>query len=209
MTNIHKSWLVIIDKFDFGLDELYKEDKDIYPPKELIFKVFEMSVYDIKVCILGQDVYHQPNQAMGLAFSVPQSVKIPPSLVNIFKELKNEFPERKYNFTHGDLSKWAKNENIFLLNCALTVKKSKPLSHIKKWEGFTNDIIQYISQNNNKCVFLLLGNYAKEKTKIIKNDSRCVKGIHPSPLSAHNGFFNSGIFKKIEELIGKPIDWQN
>ena len=164
---------------------------------------------------------------MGLAFSVPQNVKIPPSLANIFKELKNEFPERGYNFTNGDLTKWTTNENIFLLNCALTVQKSKPLSHMKKWEAFTDEVIRYIATHNKKCVFLLLGNYAKEKSKIIglengnnnDNDTRCVKGIHPSPLSANSiqkrtdgsigGFFNSGIFKKVEELVGKPIDWQN
>lgn len=223
---IHKSWLPLFDEYDFNLDEFYKEEPDIYPPKELIFRAFSSPVNDIKVCLLGQDVYHQPNQAMGLAFSVPQNVKIPPSLANIFKELKNEFPERGYNFTHGDLTKWSTNENIFLLNCALTVKKSKPLSHMKKWEAFTDDVIRYISTHNKKCIFILLGNYAKEKSKIVENDLRCIKGIHPSPLSANtkksssggrnsisgndsNGFFNSGIFKKVEELVGKPIDWQN
>ena len=235
--HIHDSWLPLFDEYDFNLDEFYKNEKDkgndIYPPKELVLKAFTIPVNDIQVCLLGQDVYHQPNQAMGLAFSVPQNIKIPPSLANIFKELKNEFPERGYNFIHGDLTKWSTNENIFLLNCALTVQKSKPLSHMKKWEVFTDDVIRYISENNKKCVFLLLGNYAKEKSKIIgigngigngienvtDNDTRCVKGIHPSPLSANSiqkrtdgsigGFFNSDIFKKVEELVGKPIDWQN
>ena len=225
--HIHKSWLPLFDEYIFNLDEFYKtegnEATDIYPPKELVFQAFSIPVKDIQVCLLGQDVYHQPNQAMGLAFSVPQNVKIPPSLVNIFKELKNQFPERGYNFTHGDLTKWSNNENIFLLNCALTVKKSKPLSHMKKWEAFTDDVIRYIANHNKKCVFLLLGNYAKEKSKIIEiiqgNDNRCVKGIHPSPLSVNTiktigingsgGFFNSGIFKKVEELVSKPINWQN
>lgn len=226
--NIHKSWLPLFDEYIFNLDEFYKSEReegnDIYPSKELIFRAFSIPVKDIKVCLLGQDVYHQPNQAMGLAFSVPQDVKIPPSLANIFKELKNEFPERGYNFTHGDLTKWTTNENIFLLNCSLTVKKSKPLSHMKKWEGFTDDVIKYISIHNKECVFLLLGNYAKAKSKIIgiengngngnENESRCVKGIHPSPLSANiktsgGSFFNSGIFKKVEEFIRKPINWQN
>jgi uracil-DNA glycosylase len=227
--SFHKSWLPLFNKYDFNLDEFYKSNKDegtdIYPPKELVFRAFSIPVKDIQVCLLGQDVYHQPNQAMGLAFSVPQNIKIPPSLANIFKELKNEFPERGYNFTHGDLTKWATNENIFLLNCALTVKKSKPLSHMKKWEAFTDEVIRYIANHNNKCVFFLLGNYAKEKSKIIgnenenDNDTRCVKGIHPSPLSANTvqkrsdgsigGFLNSGIFKKVEELVGKPIEWQN
>ena len=220
---IHESWLPLFNEYDFNLDEFYKTEKyegiDIYPPKELVLQAFSIPVDDIQVCLLGQDVYHQPNQAMGLAFSVPQNVKIPPSLANIFKELKNEFPERGYNFTHGDLTKWTTNENIFLLNCALTVKKSKPLSHMKKWEAFTDDVIRYISTHNKKCIFLLLGNYAKEKSKIIGDESRCVKGFHPSPLSANTvqkrsdgsigGFFNSGIFKKVEELIDKPINWQN
>ena len=230
---IHKSWLPLLNEYDFNLDDFYKtenekdEGTDIYPPKELVFRAFSIPVKDIQVCLLGQDVYHQHNQAMGLAFSVPQNVKIPPSLANIFKELKNEFPERGYNFTHGDLTKWTTNENIFLLNCALTVKKSKPLSHMKKWVAFTDEVIRYIATYNKKCVFLLLGNYAKEKSKIIGlengngngNESRCVKGIHPSPLSVNTvqkqsdgciyRFFNSGIFKKVEEFVGKSIDWQN
>jgi uracil-DNA glycosylase len=187
----------LFDEYIFNLDEFYKNEKDkgidIYPPKELIFRAFSIPIKDIQVCLLGQDVYHQPNQAMGLAFSVPQNVKTPPSLANIFKELKNEFPERGYNFTHGDLTKWSTNENIFLLNCSLTVQKSKPLSHMKKWEAFTDDVIRYIAEHNKKCIFLLLGNYAKEKSNIIRdlnendndNNNRCVKGVHPSPLSAN------------------------
>ena len=130
-------------------------------------------------------------------------------MVNIFKELNNEFPERNYNFKHGDLTEWMVRENMFLLNSALTVKQSAPLSHIKKWEKFTDAIIQYILDNNKNSIFLLLGNYAKEKTKIIKNEDRCIKGVHPSPLSAHNGFFNSNIFIDLETKLNKHINWQN
>ena len=143
-----------------------------------------------------------------------QRCKIPPSLVNIFKELNNEFPKRNYVFTNGDLTSWATQEGIFLLNSALTVRQSAPLSHIKKWETFTDDVIRFILESNPKAVFLLLGNYAKDKSKIILQDKygsekRIIRGVHPSPLSAHNGFFNSSIFKKVEELLGIKINWQN
>jgi uracil-DNA glycosylase len=139
-------------------------------------------------------------------------VRTPPSLVNIFKELLTEFPDRGYDMTHGDLSVWAAREGIFLLNAALTVRQGSPLSHIKKWEAITNDVIRFILECNSQCVFLLLGNYAKSKAKFIsaKGDSnRVVKGVHPSPLSAHAGFFNSGIFQKVESLLGTTINWQN
>lgn len=150
---------------------------------------------------------------MGLSFSVPPNVKIPPSLVNIFKELQIEFPARGYEMTHGDLSIWATREGIFLLNAALTVRKASPLSHIKRWEAFTDDVIKYILEGNPGCVFLLLGNYAKAKAKLITaangNANRVVMGVHPSPLSAHAGFFNSGIFQKVEATLGTSINWQN
>ncbi len=214
---VHSSWYPLFEKWHLQLDsilaDVYSSGSNIktFPPKEMVFKAFNIDIADISIVIVGQDCYHGIGQAMGLCFSVPQDVKIPPSLVNIFKELKTEFPERNYNFKHGDLTQWMARENMFLLNSALTVKQSAPLSHIKKWEKFTNDVIQFIIKHNTNCIFLLLGNYAKDKATIIgiENASRCVKGVHPSPLSAHNGFFNSDIFKNIENKLGKIINWQN
>ncbi len=215
--NVHSSWNELFIKWmpeiNSILDTVYSSsgsaNTKTYPDKQLIFKAFEIDVSQIKIVIVGQDCYHGEGQAMGLCFSVPKGIKIPPSLVNIFKELKNEFPERNYDFVHGDLTEWMVRENMFLLNSALTVKQSTPLSHIKKWEKFTNDVIKYVMEKNTKCVFLLLGSYAKDKTVIINNDDRCVKGVHPSPLSTYYGFFNSGIFKNIESKIGSLINWQN
>ncbi len=213
--NIHSSWHPLFQKWNSKLQMdnysivNYNNEDIIYPPRQLIFKAFESNLNDIKLVLLAQDPYHQPNQAMGLAFSVPQTEKIPPSLVNIFKELKTQFPERNYNFTHGDLTQWASRENIFLLNCSLSVTKGKPGSHMKTWESFTDDVIKYINENNKNCIFLLLGNFAKNKSKIIQNDSRIVSGAHPSPLGAHKGFFGAELFKKVENKLGLAINWQN
>lgn len=180
----------------------------VLPPKPNIFKVFEMNPKEIKLVLLGQDPYHGLNQAMGLSFSVNPGVTIPPSLYNIYKELKLEFVERGYVFTHGNLSRWASDEKIFLLNSALTVECANPGSHLALWEWFTDAVIKYIGDTNKSCVFLLFGSYAKAKTKFINGWSeRCICGTHPSPLSANRGgFFNSGIFKEVEKKIG-PINW--
>jgi uracil-DNA glycosylase len=159
--------------------------------------------------ILGQDPYHNDGQADGLAFSVPKNQKIPPSLRNIFKELMNEFPERGYQFDHGDLTQWFEKEKIFLLNTALTVEKNNPGSHCSQWCQMTDAVIQEIAEKNKKCIFLLLGKHAQEKEKLITNKSRIVKCVHPSPLSASKGFFNSGIFKEVETKLKKEINWQN
>ena len=220
---IHESWYPLFQKWssqiDALLEDVYNPSNKLttYPAREHIFKVFELSVPEIKCVLLGQDCYHGVGQAMGLAFSVPPNIKTPPSLVNIFKELQIEFPERKYTFTHGDLSVWAAREGIFLLNAALTVRQAAPLSHIKRWEAFTDDVIRFILELNTKCIFLLLGNYAKDKSKIIYKlypdavyaDARIVTSVHPSPLSAHAGFFNSGIFTQVESKLGCTINWQN
>jgi uracil-DNA glycosylase len=214
---VHESWFPLFEKWsqylDTILEEVYNPAKllETYPSREQVFKAFELSITEIKCVLLGQDCYHGAGQAMGLAFSVPINIKIPPSLVNIFKELQIEFPEREYSFTNGDLTVWAAREGIFLLNSALTVRESTPLSHIKLWEKFTNDVIRFILEHNNKCVFLLLGNYAKNKSKLIPSNasSRVIKGVHPSPLSAHAGFFNSNIFRQVESKLGSIINWQN
>ena len=215
MDNIHKSWQPLFDKYkydiDINLDKIYNTTDIIYPPKEKVFKVFEMDMKDIKVLLLGQDPYHNPGQANGLSFSVEKGVKVPPSLKNIFKELENEFPERNYKFTsnNGNLERWFYEEKIFLLNASLTVIENKPASQMHLWENFTNDVIKYISDNNDKCVFLLLGNYAKSKEKFITSteNKNIITGVHPSPLSANKGFFNSQIFMKVEEKLGQPINW--
>ena len=201
---MHLSWKPFFDKYNIDLSELYIDK--VYPPKDLVFRVFNMDIKEIKIVLLGQDPYHCEGQANGLSFSVPKNNKIPPSLKNIFKELKLEFPERKFEFTHGDLEKWFENEKIFLLNSSLTVKDSEPSSHIKYWKKFTDTVIEYISLNNKKCIFLLLGNYAKSKNNLINNKDKIVSAPHPSPLA--RGFIGSNIFKQIEEKIGL-INWQN
>lgn len=209
MTTYHESWKPLFDKLDVNIDHLYTSTDIIYPQKNDVFRVFEMDVQNIKVVLLGQDPYHGPDQAHGLSFSVPNGIKIPPSLRNIYKELLIEFPERNYNFSSGNLEQWFYREKIFLLNASLTVVKGNPGSHMKIWEAFTNNVIQFISEHNSKCIFLLLGNFAKAKECFISNKERIIKGVHPSPLSARNGFFHSNLFKKVEELLNEEFDWNN
>jgi uracil-DNA glycosylase len=207
MENIHESWKHLFNQYDFDLDELYNSENIIYPNRENIFKVFEMDINEIKVLLLGQDPYHNPNQANGLSFSVNDGITIPPSLKNIYKELQNEFPERNYVFSSGNLEEWFRREKIFLLNASLSVIKNKPASQMDIWQEFTNDVIKYISENNKKCIFVLLGNFAKSKQVFISNKNNIITGVHPSPFSAHNGFFGSNLFKIIENKLGYQIDW--
>lgn len=207
MDTIHKSWNKLFDKYNFDLDNLYNSDNVIYPNKDQVFRVFKMDVSEIKILLLGQDPYHNPKQANGLSFSVNDNIKIPPSLKNIYKEIQNEFPERNYIFTSGNLERWFKEEKIFLLNASLTVIKNKPSSQMSIWKKFTNDVIEYISHNNDKCIFVLLGNFAKSKDNYISNKNNIIYGVHPSPLSANKGFFDSNIFKLIEEKLDSQINW--
>jgi uracil-DNA glycosylase len=209
MINIHETWQELFNHYNFDLEQLYNSDIDVYPQKNDLFKVFEMDVNEIKIVLLGQDPYHNPGQADGLSFSVPQNVSIPPSLRNIYKELQIEFPERNYIFKHGNLKRWFEEEKIFLLNASLSVIKNKPSSHINIWQEFTNDVIKFISENNDKCIFILLGNFAKSKQVYIKNKDNIILGVHPSPLSASKGFFNSNIFKTVENKLGEKINWNN
>ena len=206
MDNIHKSWAKLFEQYEFELDNIY-DIGEVYPPRQQVFKVFEMDVKDIKILLLGQDPYHGPNQAHGLSFSVPTGEKIPPSLKNIFKELILEFPDRNYNFISGNLEPWATRENIFLLNSSLTVQRSKAGSDMSIWEEFTDDVIKFIGEQNENCVFLLLGNYAKSKQIFIKNKSKIVMEVHPSPLA--KGFIGSNVFKRVEDVLGCQIDWSN
>lgn len=181
---------------------------NIFPPTESIFKVFEQNLDQYKMVLIGQDPYIKKDQAMGLSFSVKPNVTIPPSLWNIFKEIQSEFPERKYKFSNGDLTKWS--NNIFLLNSALTVIEGQSNSQLKLWNWFTDYTIKYISKHHDKLVFLLLGKFAQTKSHFIDiNKHSIVTGVHPSPISAHNGFFNSDIFKKVESKLGHDFDWSN
>jgi len=209
MNTYHKSWNSLFERYIFDIDELYSCKEEIYPKKEDLFRVFTMDVREIKLLLLGQDPYHGRGQAHGLSFSVPNGIPIPPSLRNIYKELQIEFPERKYIFKSGNLESWFYREKIFLLNASLSVAKGKPGSMMKIWEEFTNDVIKFVSEQNEKCVFLLLGNFAKAKEKFIAGKDRIIKGVHPSPLSASYGFFGSNIFKQVEEKLNQKIDWSN
>jgi uracil-DNA glycosylase len=208
---INDCWKHIFIKHNDIINNIFDKSLDyelpIYPPDKQIFRVFSMNVSDIKIVFLGQDSYHGKGQANGLAFSVNNDVKIPPSLNNIFKELKNTYPDRNYEFRNGNLERWFHEEKIFLLNCGLSVLEGHPSIFIKDWRPFTDDIIKFISDNNKDCIFLLLGNYAKDKIKFIDNQDKCIMGVHPSPLSANRGFFGSNIFKEIDKKIGYDVNW--
>lgn len=186
-------------------------NKLLFPPGPLIFNAFNTTHFnDVKVVILGQDPYHNNGQAMGLSFSVPEGVAKPPSLVNIFKELNTDLniaiPDT------GDLTKWAK-QGVLLINAALTVEAHKPMSHCKiGWHEFTNNVIKTLSDSREGLVFMLWGGFAKSKRELIDaNKHLILTAAHPSPLSAHNGFFGCKHFSKTNEWLESrgltPIDW--
>lgn len=204
--DIHSSWKPLFDNYEIDLDNFYENFYlPCFPPKDLVFRVFTMPVEDIRVVLLGQDPYHGVGQAHGLSFSVPMGVSIPPSLQNIFKELKRSFPERNYEFNSGNLEPWFQREKIFLLNAALTVIQSCPGTHLKEWQQFTDEVIQYIDAHNDHCVFLLLGNFAKARAELITKKDRIVMERHPSPLA--RGFVGSDVFRRVETSLGESIDW--
>jgi uracil-DNA glycosylase len=206
--SIHNAWQPLFDQYEIDLDSIYNDSVlPVYPLRHDVFRVFSMDPSEIRLVLLGQDPYHGPGQAHGLAFSVAPGVPVPPSLQNIFKELQLEFPERNYKFPHGNLQRWHEEEKIFLLNTALTVLQGQPNSHSDLWTSFTDDVIRTIVSANINVVWLLLGNYAKSKASLISDSKRIITGVHPSPLSAHRGFFNSGIFRTVEERLGSQIDW--
>jgi len=196
----HKMVLALMKKIDGVTDTLN-------PRKENIFYAFHMPTQFMRVCFLGMDPYPDHDNAIGLAFSVPRGTRIPQSLKNIYKEIKNEYPERDYVFDHGDLTRWFREEGIFLYNCALTCIAGKTGSHLKMWKNFTDNLIRYISVKNEGVVFLLLGNDAGKKAQLIDDKGRIVAAVHPSPLSASKGFFNSGVFRKLDDLLDSPINW--
>ncbi|MBE6336022.1 MAG: uracil-DNA glycosylase [Lentimicrobiaceae bacterium] len=188
-----------------------KRQHIVYPPSALIFNAFNLTPFDkVKVVILGQDPYHNVGQAHGLAFSVPDNIAKPPSLQNIFKELKQdlgiEISEK------GNLEKWAQ-EGVLLLNASLTVRANMAASHAKiGWQRFTDAAIKALSEKKENLVFILWGNYAIAKENLIDHEKHLIlKTVHPSPLSASRGFFGCRHFSKTNEyLISKnikPIDW--
>lgn len=195
---------------DFITDE-YRH-KTIFPPKQNIFRALNLCDYDdVKVVILGQDPYHELHQANGLAFSVSPGVKVPPSLVNIYKELHHDLNMTIPN--HGDLTKWAK-QGVLLLNNVLTVEQGRANSHAGKgWEVFTLNIVKALNEREKPLVFILWGNNARSKKQYINTARHLVlESAHPSPLSASRGFFGSRPFSKANQFLVKngiePIDWQ-
>lgn len=183
-----------------------------YPPGSKIFNAFDTTPFDrVKVVILGQDPYHEPGQAMGLCFSVPQGIQVPPSLVNIIKEINDDLGTQ-IPTTCGDLSGWAE-QGVLLLNATLTVRAHQAGSHQRHgWETFTDAAIQALSQQRNGLVFLLWGSYAIAKRALIDQSRHLVlTAPHPSPLSAYRGFFGCHHFSQanayLRQLGQQPIDW--
>ena len=184
----------------------------IYPPGNLIFNAFNLTPFDkVKVVILGQDPYHEVNQAMGLSFSVPKDVRIPPSLINIFKEINSDLGINEPNC--GDLTFWAK-QGVLLLNTSLTVIENKPNSHSKiGWQILTDKIIELLGNSDRPIVFILWGNNARMKKDLIKSKNALIlESPHPSPFSANRGFFGCNHFIKTNDYLKdnglEPIDWK-
>ena len=193
------------------LDEEYKT-KAIFPPREDLFTCFDVCPYEkVKVVILGQDPYHQPNQAHGLCFSVRKGVKLPPSLRNIYKELKTDLDIDMPS--HGYLLDWAR-QGVFMMNAVLSVECGKAGSHRKKgWEIFTDTVIRALNEKEEGIVFLLWGNWAQQKAEFITNPlHHIITSAHPSPLSAYHGFFGSQPFSKTNTALLKmghsPVQWK-
>ena len=192
------------------LDEEYKNHQ-IYPPAKDIFNALRYTSYaDSKVLILGQDPYHKKGQAMGLSFAVPKGVDLPPSLINIYKEIHNEYG---YHFPRsGDLSSWTK-QGVLLLNSVLTVREASAGSHAQKgWEILTDRIVELLDEKDEPFVFILWGNYARKKKALLHNSKHLIlESAHPSPLSAYHGFFGNNHFLKTNEYLKnhnlKEIDW--
>lgn len=222
MTNpqLPSSWqAALTEEFDkpyFGkLQKFLAEERlahTIYPPEEDVFSAFELTPYEqVNVLLLGQDPYHDDNQAHGLCFSVKPGIKPPPSLVNMFKELKEDVGFNIPN--NGYLVEWAK-QGLLMLNAVLTVRAHTPNSHKNKgWETFTDAVISKVNDKADPVVFMLWGGYAQKKLKLIDTSRHTViQSAHPSPLSARNGFFGSKPFSAINSALrasGKPeIDWQ-
>ena len=192
-----KEFVDLLDK----VDQLYSLN-EVFPPKNLIFDCFNyFNIEDTKVVIIGQDPYHGINQANGLAFSVNDNVKLPKSLINIFKELKNDLGIIK---TNGNLSSWAK-QGVLLLNSTLTVNKNQAGSHqFLNWEKYTDEIIKIINRTKKHVVYILWGNWAFNKKRFIDDKNNLIIcSSHPSPLSAYHSFFNSKPFSRTNNYLSK------
>ena len=205
---MHSSWEEIfnnypkIDELNNMIKEIDEQrlTKTIYPPKEQVFRVFDLPLKAIKVVILGQDPYHNPDQACGLSFSVNDGVPLPKSLINIYKELHDDLGIKPAKT--GNLESWFK-QGVFLLNAVLTVEKNSPASHSKiGWVNVTDYIIENISEKNENVVFVLWGAYARSKNKLIDpSKHKIIESAHPSPLSAYRGFFGSKVFSQINDYL--------
>ena len=185
--------------------------RKIYPAPDDIFNAFQLTPFHkVKAVILGQDPYHEPGQAHGLCFSVQKGVQKPPSLVNIFKELQDDLGIDPPN--HGNLESWAKN-GVLLLNTVLTVRRGAAGSHRGQgWEVFTDQVIQHLNAREKPMVFILWGGFAKAKEALITGKQHCIiKSVHPSPLSAHRGYFGGKYFSRTNAFLQstgqEPIDW--
>lgn len=215
---INTDWVKVFDKQEIKLDlnnilnqlDTLYQSKTIYPDKQSIFACFNFfNIKDTKVVIIGQDPYYKPNQANGLAFSVNEHVKLPKSLINIFKELQNDLNIKR---TNGNLADWAK-QGVLLLNESLTVEANKPMSHkYLNWSKITDFVIQYLNQHVKHVVYILWGNQAISKKQLIDPDNNLVlTSSHPSPLSAHVSFFGSKPFSRANNYLiannSKPIKW--
>ncbi len=200
------------DKIVHFLKSEKSAGKIIYPPGPLLFNAFNSTPFPkLKVVIIGQDPYHNPNEAMGLCFSVPREIRVPPSLKNIYKELAQDV---HFDIpSHGDLSSWAE-QGVFLLNAMLTVEHKKPASHRKiGWQAFTDAVIKTISDKKENVVFLLWGNFAKSKRGLIDTEKHLVlESAHPSPL-AGGAFFNNNHFSNTNRFLKErgleQINWNS
>ena len=204
-----KEYCINLHKF---LDREY-ENNICYPPRKLLFNAFKLTPLDkVKVVIIGQDPYHEPGQAMGLSFSVPETVKVPPSLINIYKEIADEY-DTTIDMSSGDLTYLAK-QGVLLLNSILSVRAHQPMSHnIKEYEMFFNDVLEVLDKQNHPIVFMLWGNSARKLKKLLHNPSNLIlESVHPSPLAAnHGGWFKNNHFRLANEYLKKnkvkPVDW--
>lgn len=183
----------------------------VYPDNDDVFTAFDLCPYDkTRVVIIGQDPYHQPNQAMGMSFSVSKETPLPKSLINIFKELNDDLSIQNI---HGDLSAWAK-QGVLMLNTILTVDESKPMSHQRLgWEQFTNEIMLFLNNHPNNLVFILWGKKAQEYKVLFDERHHFIESSHPSPLGVYKGFWGSKPFSRTNNLLiemgSTPIDWSN
>lgn len=210
-----KQWNEIFSSNEFKefykkVEKEYKE-KTIYPDEDKIFNAFNTTKFEeVKVVIIGQDPYHGEGEAMGLSFSVNDGIKIPPSLRNIYKELNSDLSLERKN---GDLTSWAK-QGVLLLNSVLTVEKDAASSHKKLgWEKYTDKVIEVLNKKESPVVFVLWGNFARDKKKLITNNQHLIlESVHPSPLSASRGFFGTKPFSKINNFLKsknmQEIEWE-